>query len=55
VSYTFNRLNRRRFLQSSALTIAAAASGTLVAPAILRAQGGAVKVGLLQPVSGALA
>ena len=55
MSHTFNRLNRRRFLQSSALTIAAAASGTLAAPAILRAQGGAVKVGLLQPVSGALA
>lgn len=55
MSNTFNRLNRRRFLQSSALTIAAAASGTLAAPAILRAQGGAVKVGLLQPVSGALA
>jgi branched-chain amino acid transport system substrate-binding protein len=55
VSHTFDRLNRRRFLQSSALTIAAAASGTLAAPAILRAQGAGVKIGLLQPVSGALA
>jgi branched-chain amino acid transport system substrate-binding protein len=48
-------LSRRKFLQTSALTAAAAASGTLAAPAVLRAQGGAVKVGLLQPVSGALA
>ncbi len=49
-----NRFSRRKFLQTSALTAAAAASGTLAAPSILRAQGGAVKVGLLQPVSGAL-
>ena len=50
-----NRFTRRKFLQTSALTAAAAASGTLAAPSILRAQGGAVKVGFLQPVSGALA
>ena len=50
-----HRFSRRKFLQSSALTAAAAASGTLAAPSILRAQGGAVRVGLLQPVSGALA
>ena len=50
-----SRFSRRKFLQTSALTAAAAASGTLAAPAILRAQGGTVKVGLLQPVSGALA
>lgn len=55
MSKTFNRLDRRKFLQTSALTIAAAASGTLAAPSILRAQGSTVKVGLLQPVSGALA
>jgi branched-chain amino acid transport system substrate-binding protein len=55
VSKTFNRLDRRQFLQTSALTVAAAASGTLAAPSILRAQGSTVKVGLLQPVSGALA
>ncbi len=55
MSTTIDRLSRRKFLQTSALTAAAAASGTLTAPSILRAQGGAVKVGLLQPVSGALA
>jgi branched-chain amino acid transport system substrate-binding protein len=42
------RLNRR-----AALLTTAAAVGTLAMPAVLRAQGG-VKLGLLQPVSGAL-
>src|SRR5207253_5524513 len=42
-------LNRRRFLASSALGAAA-----LAAPAVLRAQGAPVKVGILQPVSGAM-
>ena len=41
--------NRRRFLQSTAL----AAAG-LSAPSVLRAQGAAVKIGVLHPVSGAL-
>jgi branched-chain amino acid transport system substrate-binding protein len=42
-------VNRRKFLQSTALGVA-----TLAAPSVLRAQGGAVKVGVLHPVSGAL-
>jgi len=42
-------LNRRRFLQTTALGAA-----TLYAPAVLRAQGTPVKVGILQPVSGAM-
>src|SRR5712671_96388 len=42
-------LNRRRFLASTALGAAA-----LTAPAVLRAQGAAIKVGILQPVSGAM-
>ena len=42
-------LNRRRFLQSTAVTAAA-----LSAPTVLRAQGATVKVGVLHPVSGAL-
>src|SRR5438270_13379797 len=42
-------LNRRRFLASTALGAA-----TLAAPAVLRAQGAPVKVGILQPVSGAM-
>src|SRR5471032_1407876 len=55
MSNSNNGFSRRKFLQTSALTAAAAASGTLAAPSILHAQGGAVKIGLLQPVSGALA
>jgi branched-chain amino acid transport system substrate-binding protein len=43
-------ISRRRFLHSTALGAAAAIS----APAVLRAQGAAVKVGILHPVSGAL-
>ena len=54
MSNTNNRFSRRKFLQSSALTAVAAASGTLATPTVLRAQGGAVKIGFLQPVSGAL-
>lgn len=46
--------SRRKFLKTTALTAAAAAAGTLPAPAILRAQGSAVKLGILHPVSGAL-
>src|SRR6202165_1316235 len=46
----FSSLSRRRFLQTSALGAAA----FLHAPAVLRAQGAAVKVGVLHPVSGAL-
>jgi branched-chain amino acid transport system substrate-binding protein len=42
-------VSRRRFLQSTAIGAAA-----LAAPSILRAQGAAVKVGVLHPVSGAL-
>jgi len=49
------RFTRRKFLHSTALTAVAAASGTIAAPSILRAQGGTVKIGFLQPVSGALA
>jgi branched-chain amino acid transport system substrate-binding protein len=44
-----SQLNRRRFLASTALGAA-----TLAAPAVLRAQGAPVKVGILHPVSGAL-
>ncbi|MEA2870918.1 MAG: branched-chain amino acid transport system substrate-binding protein, partial [Hyphomicrobiales bacterium] len=42
-------LNRRRFLASTALGAAA-----LAAPSVLRAQGAPVKVGILQPTSGAM-
>ena len=44
-------IDRRRFLHSTAL---GAVASVLAAPAGLRAQGAAVKVGILHPVSGAL-
>jgi len=47
-------VSRRRFLQSSALGAAATAAGLLPAPAVLRAQGASIKIGVLHPVSGAL-
>src|SRR6478735_1099508 len=50
-----NSVTRRKLLQTTAFTAAAAASGVLAAPSVLRAQGGGVKIGFLQPVSGALA
>jgi branched-chain amino acid transport system substrate-binding protein len=46
--------SRRRFLATTALGAAAAGSGNLAMPSILRAQGAGVKVGLLHPVTGAL-
>ena len=48
----FSSVSRRRFLRSTAL--GAAATGLLSAPAVLRAQGASVKIGVLHPVSGAL-
>jgi branched-chain amino acid transport system substrate-binding protein len=47
-------LSRRRFLATTALGAAAAATGSLAAPAVLRAQGAGVKLGLLHPMTGAL-
>ena len=46
-------LSRRDFLQTSALG-AAVGVGALAAPSVLRAQGAGVKLGILQPVTGAL-
>jgi branched-chain amino acid transport system substrate-binding protein len=46
-------LSRRKFLRSSALA-AGATAGLLHAPALLRAQGAGIKIGVLHPVSGAL-
>jgi len=47
-------LSRRKFLATTALGAAAAASGSLAMPSVLRAQAAAVKIGLLHPVTGAL-
>jgi branched-chain amino acid transport system substrate-binding protein len=49
MSRSISSVNRRKFLQTSALAV-----GTLAAPSVLRAQGAAVKIGVLHPVSGAL-
>ncbi len=46
--------SRRKFLATTALG-AAAATGSLAMPSMLRAQGGGVKLGVLHPVTGALA
>src|SRR5205807_1425869 len=53
MSRRLSSVSRRRFLQGSVLGGAATAA-VLQAPGALRAQGAAVKVGVLHPVSGAL-
>ncbi|MFL4985591.1 MAG: ABC transporter substrate-binding protein [Xanthobacteraceae bacterium] len=53
MSHLSAQITRRRLLQTTALGAAAAATG-LGRPAVLRAQGAAVKLGVLHPVSGAL-
>jgi branched-chain amino acid transport system substrate-binding protein len=47
--------NRRTFIKQSAALSAAAATGSLGFPAIVRAQSGPVKVGIIHPVTGPLA
>src|SRR5215471_6998588 len=54
MSRQYSAVSRRRFLQSTALGAAATTAGLLRAPAVLRAQGAAIKIGVLHPVSGAL-
>src|SRR6266545_867649 len=51
MSHWSARVTRRRLLQATAL---GAATGIVAAPAVLRAQGASVKLGVLHPVSGAL-
>jgi branched-chain amino acid transport system substrate-binding protein len=48
------RVSRRRLLQTTVLGAGAAAGAILDRPLRLRAQGAAVKLGVLHPVSGAL-
>jgi branched-chain amino acid transport system substrate-binding protein len=48
------KVSRRAFLRTGAAG-AAVGAGTLAMPAVLRAQAPAVKVGILQPITGALA
>ena len=49
------RQHRRKFIKQTAALSAAAATGTLGFPAIVRSQGGPLKVGVLHPVTGPLA
>src|SRR5215217_7594230 len=53
MSHLSAQITRRRLLQTTALGAAVAATG-LGRPAVLRAQGSPVKLGVLHPVSGAL-
>jgi branched-chain amino acid transport system substrate-binding protein len=48
-------IKRREFLKSTASATAAFAAGALGAPAILRAQTGPIKIGLMAPLTGVLA
>jgi branched-chain amino acid transport system substrate-binding protein len=54
MSHGSAQLTRRRLLQTTATGAAAAATGLVTAPTLLRAQNTAVKLGVLHPVSGAL-
>ena len=47
-------LSRRQFIASTALGAAAAATGTIAMPSVLRAAGTPIKIGVLQPVTGPL-
>src|SRR5438128_11208689 len=53
MSHWSGRITRRKLLQTTAVG-AAAATAVVNAPSLLRAQGSAVKLGVLHPVSGAL-
>src|SRR6266550_6422793 len=54
MSHWSAQVTRRKLVQTTAVGAAAAAAGLVNAPALLRAQGAAVKLGVLHPVSGAL-
>ena len=47
--------NRRELLKAGGSTLALAAAGTVAAPAVLRAQAPTVKIGAINPLTGALA
>src|SRR5262249_49452245 len=54
MSRQFSAVSRRGFLRTTVVGAAATATSLLPAPAVLRAQGTSVKIGVLHPVSGAL-
>jgi len=54
MSHGSAQVTRRRLLQTTAVGASAAVTGLITAPALIRAQGSPVKLGMLHPVSGAL-
>lgn len=48
-------MDRRQFLKTSGLALAATATGTVSAPFIARAQSGPIRIGLMAPLSGVVA
>jgi branched-chain amino acid transport system substrate-binding protein len=48
-------MDRRQFLKTSGLALAATATGTLSAPFLARAQSGPIRIGLMAPLSGVVA
>jgi branched-chain amino acid transport system substrate-binding protein len=54
MSHWSAQVTRRRLLQTTAVGASAAVTGLITAPALIRAQGSPVKLGVLHPVSGAL-
>jgi branched-chain amino acid transport system substrate-binding protein len=54
MSHGSAQVTRRHLLQTTAVSAAAAVAGLITAPALVRAQGAPVKLGVLHPVSGAL-
>ena len=54
MSHWSAQVTRRRLLQTTAVGASAALTGLVTAPALIRAQGSPVKLGVLHPVSGAL-
>ena len=54
MSHGSARVTRRHLLQTTAVGAAAAVTGLINAPGLIRAQGSPVKLGVLHPVSGAL-
>ncbi|MGQ4273785.1 ABC transporter substrate-binding protein [Terrihabitans sp. B22-R8] len=48
-------MDRRQFLKTSGLALAASATGTLAMPFLARAQSGPIRIGLMAPLSGVVA
>jgi len=49
------KMDRRKFLKTTGATLAAGAAASFPMPAIVRAQGGPIKIGLMAPLTGVVA